>query len=55
MIVAAALLSSCRKYHDYSKTEWTEKDLPEWEDLAVNTINTVTPHASMVSHPDLPH
>ena len=52
MIVAAALLSSCRKYHDYSKTEWTEKDLPEWEDLTVNTINTVTPHASMVSHPD---
>ncbi len=52
MTLAALLLSSCQGYHDYSKTEWTEKDLPEWEDLTVNTINTVTPHASMVSHPD---
>lgn len=52
MTLAAVLLSSCHRYHDYSKTEWTEKDLPEWEDLTVNTINTVTPHATMVSYPD---
>ena len=52
MILATVLLSSCQKYHDYSKTEWTEKELPEWEDLSVNTVNTVLPHASMVSHPD---
>ena len=50
--VASALLGSCRSYHDYSSTEWKDKDLPEWEDLTVNTINTVAPHASMVSHPD---
>jgi beta-galactosidase len=50
--VASALLRSCRSYHDYSNTEWKDKDLPEWEDLTVNTINTVAPHASMVSHPD---
>jgi len=52
MILATVLLSSCQKYHDYSNAEWTEKELPEWEDLSVNTVNTVLPHASMVSHPD---
>jgi len=50
--VASALLGSCRNYHDYSNTEWKDKDLPEWEDLTVNTLNTETPHATMVSHPD---
>jgi len=50
--MAAALLSSCHRYHDYSNTEWKDKDLPEWEDLTINTINTVDPHASIVSHPD---
>ena len=50
--VASALLGSCRSYHDYSNTEWKDKDLPEWEDLTVNTINTEAPHATMVSHPD---
>ena len=52
MILATVLLSSCQKYHDYSNAVWTEKELPEWEDLSVNTVNTVLPHASMVSHPD---
>jgi len=52
LTVAAAVLSSCHSYHDYSKTEWNDKDLPEWEDLAINTVNTVEPHASIVSHPD---
>jgi beta-galactosidase len=52
LTLAAACLSSCRQYHDYSDTEWHDKDLPEWEDLEVNTLNTVSPHASMVSHPD---
>jgi beta-galactosidase len=52
LTVAAAMLSSCHQYHDYSQTEWNDKDLPEWEDLTVNSINTVRPHASMVSQPD---
>jgi len=52
LTVAAAVLSSCHRYHDYSNTEWNDKDLPEWEDLTVNTVNTVEPHASIVSHPD---
>ncbi len=52
LALAVAILSSCRRYHDYSKTEWKEKDLPEWEDLSINTVNTVAPHASIVSHPD---
>ncbi len=52
LLVATAVLSSCRRYHDYSNTEWKDKDLPEWEDLAVNTINTVTPHATIISHSD---
>lgn len=50
--LAAVMLGSCRSYHDYSNTEWKDKALPEWEDLTVNTINTVTPHATIVSHPD---
>jgi beta-galactosidase len=50
--MASVLLGSCRSYHDYSNTEWKDKDLPEWEDLTVNTLNTETPHATMVSHPD---
>lgn len=52
LTVAVAVLSSCHRYHDYSKTEWNDKDLPEWEDLTVNTVNTVVPHASIVSQPD---
>ncbi|MCU0458315.1 MAG: DUF4981 domain-containing protein [Bacteroidales bacterium] len=52
LTVAAAILSSCHRYHDYSDVEWNEKELPEWEDLGANHINTVKPHASMVSHPD---
>lgn len=50
--LAAVMLGSCRSYHDYSNTEWKDKAFPEWEDLTVNTINTVTPHATIVSHPD---
>lgn len=52
LTVAAVILSSCHRYHDYSNTEWQDNDLPEWEDLSVNTVNTVEPHASMISHPD---
>ena len=52
LIVAAAFFSSCHRYHDYSNTGWSDRELPEWEDLTVNSINTVRPHASMVSHPD---
>ncbi len=52
-IVAAMLFSgACQSYHDYSKAGWQEKDLPDWENLAVNTINTEKPHATIVSFPD---
>ncbi len=50
--LAALVLSSCHRYHDYSNTDWQEKDHPEWEDPAVNAVNTVKPHATMVSFPD---
>jgi len=50
--IAAAMLISCQRYHDYSDTDWTEKDLPEWEDLTINTVNTVSTHATIISHPD---
>jgi len=52
LIVAAAFFSSCQRYHDYSNTKWSDREIPEWEDLTVNCINTVRPHASIVSHPD---
>ena len=48
----AFLFSACHRYTDYSKTEWQEKALPEWEDPAVNTVNTMKPHATMVSFTD---
>lgn len=55
-LVAAMLiclsLSACKKYHDYSDTEWQEMNQPDWENPAVNTINTEKPHASIVSYPD---
>ncbi|MEZ4996353.1 MAG: hypothetical protein R2758_02350 [Bacteroidales bacterium] len=54
LIVAAAFFSSCHRYHDYSNTGWSDRELPEWEDLTVNSINTVRPHASMVSHLTMP-
>ncbi len=46
------ILVSCRNYKDYSDISWQEKDLPDWENTAVNTINTEYPHSSMVSFPD---
>ncbi|MFZ2287657.1 MAG: glycoside hydrolase family 2 TIM barrel-domain containing protein [Bacteroidales bacterium] len=52
--IAAVALSACKRYHDYSMSEWQEKDLPEWENPALNTINTVRPHATMVSYKDNP-
>lgn len=52
MSIAAAMLSSCQRYHDYSDTDWTEKNLPEWEDLTINTVNAVSTHATIISHPD---
>jgi beta-galactosidase len=46
------LFSSCQRYNDYSNTEWQERDNPEWEDPAVNSVNTEEPHSTMVSFPD---
>jgi len=52
-IAAAALvLTSCHNYKDYSAVTWQEKDLPDWENTSVNTINTERSHATMVSYPD---
>ncbi len=50
--LTSLLLVACHNYRDYSKVEWQEKDLPDWENPEVNTINTETPHATMVSFPD---
>ncbi|MDX9772948.1 MAG: glycoside hydrolase family 2 TIM barrel-domain containing protein [Bacteroidales bacterium] len=50
--VVSLFLTSCHRYNDYSATEWKEKDHPEWEDPAVNSVNTVKPHTTMVSYPD---
>jgi beta-galactosidase len=50
--IASMALASCHRYRDYSTVEWKEKDLSDWENPAVNTINTERPHASMVSFPD---
>lgn len=50
--VALLALTACNRYQDYSNKEWQEKDLPDWENPAVNTINTERPHATIVSFPD---
>ncbi len=54
LLLAAVILiaGSCSHYHDYSNTEWSDKELSEWEDLTLNSVNTVAPHATLVSHPD---
>jgi beta-galactosidase len=45
-------LVSCRNYKDYVNVPWQEKETPDWENTAVNTINTEYPHSSLVSFPD---
>ena len=52
--VAATALTACRHYRDYSVVEWQDKDIPDWENTAINTVNTERPHATMVSFPDNP-
>ena len=53
LITLLAILSTaCVRYRDYSDVEWQDKALPEWENPAVNTVNTEKPHATLVSHPD---
>ena len=46
------IMTGCQHYKDYSRIAWQDKDLPDWENTALNTINTERPHASMVSFPD---
>ena len=46
------MLTGCQHYKNYDKITWQEKELPDWENTAINTINTERPHASMVSFPD---
>ncbi len=48
----AMIFVACNRYSDYSEVEWQEKEIPEWEDPAVNTVNTEKPHATMVSFPE---
>ncbi len=50
--LVSLVLGACNRYQDYSKVEWQEKDLPDWENTAVNRVNTVRAHATMVSFPD---
>ena len=52
LALISLVMTACQKTHDYSNTEWQEKDLPDWENTAVNTLNTEKPHATMVSFPD---
>ena len=53
LITLLAIISSaCVHYRDYSDVEWQDKASPEWENPAVNTVNTEKPHATLVSYPD---
>lgn len=54
LIPAAALfLTACHNFKDYSAVTWEEKETPDWENTLVNTVNTMEPHATMVSFPDM--
>ena len=50
--IALSVLTACRHYQDYENVAWDEKAVPDWDNTAVNAINTERPHASMVSFPD---
>jgi len=53
LITLLAILSAaCVRYRDYSDVEWQDKALPDWENPAINTVNTEKPHATLVSFPD---
>jgi len=54
IIISIALLelTSCQQYQDYKNVAWDEKSVPDWDNTAINTINTERPHASMVSFSD---
>ena len=52
LALISSVMTACQRTHDYSNTEWQEKDVPDWENTAVNTLNTEKPHATMVSFPD---
>jgi beta-galactosidase len=51
-VIFLITFASCKRYQDYSNISWQEKDLPDWENPAVNAVNTERPHATMVSFPD---
>jgi len=52
--IAAVLfvLSSCKRYSDYTNTPFTEKEPRDWENPAVFNINGEAYHASFISFPD---
>ena len=48
----SVISTACVRYRDYSNVEWQDKDLPEWENPAVNAVNIEEPHATIISFPD---
>ncbi len=52
VLIATLLFSSCRRYTDYSKVPFTEKERRDWENPEMFNINREPPHATMISYPD---
>lgn len=52
--IAAVLfiLSSCKRYSDYTNIPFSEKEPRDWENPAVFNINGEAYHASFISYPD---
>ncbi|HNR41528.1 MAG TPA: hypothetical protein PKL65_04795, partial [Bacteroidales bacterium] len=52
--IAAVLfiLTSCKRYSDYTNIPFSEKEPRDWENPAVFNINGEAYHASFISYPD---
>ncbi len=46
------IISSCKRYTDYTNTPFTEKEPRDWENPAIFCINREPHHASIISYPD---
>jgi beta-galactosidase len=51
-IVALFFVTACKKYSRYEGVAFTEKEPRDWENPELTSLNTVDPHATMISYPD---
>jgi beta-galactosidase len=52
LLVAVFFVTACRKYSKYENVAFTEKEPRDWENPELTGLNTVNPHATMISYAD---